>query len=112
VAACRFACVQERSGNSRVTPWHFHMQLLLPQSTLNIIVTCVLMYFQHEKASADMFEYLINENDLRPAFEQNGLGDRDIQFIKELIYCEGERDAEQVNVFLTASSEKFSDFFG
>jgi hypothetical protein len=70
----------------------------------------VLMYFQHEKASVEMFEHLITENELRSVFLENGLGEQDIQFIKEQIAGPCKDRAEQVTVFLTASTEIFQIF--
>ncbi|CAF0904352.1 unnamed protein product [Adineta steineri] len=42
--------------------------------------------WKHEQASIDMFEYIINTNNLKPFFEQVGLNDIDIIFVKELIF--------------------------
>jgi deoxynucleoside triphosphate triphosphohydrolase SAMHD1 len=61
----------------------------------------VFICFQHEEASTEMFEHLLNENNLRPVFAKYKLGESDILFIKEQIAgpCKDRRD--QVNVFLT-----------
>jgi len=40
----------------------------------------------HEKASMDMFDFLLQENNLMPLFEQNQLVEKDLVFIKELIF--------------------------
>ena len=42
-------------------------------------------FLQHEKASIEMLEHLICDNNLFPKFQKYGLEDRDIKFIKELI---------------------------
>nr|XP_057939570.1 deoxynucleoside triphosphate triphosphohydrolase SAMHD1 [Doryrhamphus excisus] len=42
--------------------------------------------WKHEKASIDMFDYLVNDNDLKPLMEEHGLRlPEDLDFIKELI---------------------------
>lgn len=41
--------------------------------------------FAHEHASIGLFDLLIEQNDLRKDFTRHGLGDDDIQFIKELM---------------------------
>ena len=33
-----------------------------------------------------MFDHLVKSNNLRPVFQRHGLEDRDITFIKEMIY--------------------------
>ena len=40
----------------------------------------------HEKTSIQMLDYVIKENDLMPVFEDHGLTEQDITFVKELIY--------------------------
>jgi len=42
--------------------------------------------WSHEKTSLDMLDYIINENNLMPVFSQHGLNERDITFVKEMIY--------------------------
>lgn len=45
-----------------------------------------LILFQHEMASLAMFDYLVNDNDLKPVMEQHGLVlPEDLDFIKEQI---------------------------
>lgn len=45
-----------------------------------------LVLFQHEMASLAMFDYLVNDNDLKPVMEQHGLVlPEDLDFIKEQI---------------------------
>lgn len=41
--------------------------------------------FAHEHASIGLLDLLIEQNDLRKDFTKHGLGDDDIQFIKELM---------------------------
>jgi HD superfamily phosphohydrolase len=41
--------------------------------------------FHHEHASIGIFDVLIEDNDLMPAFVLCGLDDPDIHFIKELV---------------------------
>lgn len=41
--------------------------------------------FAHEHASIGIFDFLIRSNNLLPSFKQFGLGEDDIQFIKELM---------------------------
>jgi len=43
-------------------------------------------HWRHEKTSIDMLDHIIKENNLMPVFESHGLVERDIIFIKELIY--------------------------
>ena len=40
---------------------------------------------QHEQASVMMFEHLLEVNNLKPTFEEHGLNETDINFIKEQI---------------------------
>ena len=41
---------------------------------------------QHETASREMFDYLVDDNDLKPVMEQYGLKlPEDLDFIKEMI---------------------------
>lgn len=40
---------------------------------------------QHEKASVDMFDHLVKENNLKPMMEKYNLSDTDLKFIKEQI---------------------------
>ncbi|XP_071959324.1 deoxynucleoside triphosphate triphosphohydrolase SAMHD1-like [Antedon mediterranea] len=42
--------------------------------------------WKHEKASVDMFDYLLRENNLKEKFREYELDDTDITFIKEQIY--------------------------
>ncbi|KAL5015376.1 hypothetical protein ScPMuIL_009646 [Solemya velum] len=42
--------------------------------------------FEHETVSTNMFEYIIQENQLGPHFEEHDLGEQDRTFIKELIH--------------------------
>ena len=44
-----------------------------------------IFLFQHENASVKMFDYLIEQNDLRQCFDKYGLHEEDITFIKEQI---------------------------
>jgi len=44
--------------------------------------------WRHERASILMFDHLLKVNNLIPVFQENGLNDKDIIFIKELIYGE------------------------
>lgn len=43
------------------------------------------MFLQHEDASVDMFEYLIEDNNLKAEFEKYNLYETDRTFIKEQI---------------------------
>lgn len=46
----------------------------------------IVFILQHEKASVDMFDYLVNDNNLKPVMEQHGLVlPVDLDFIKEQI---------------------------
>ena len=38
--------------------------------------------WSHEKSSIDMLDYIIEQNNLRPIFERNGLTEEDITFVK------------------------------
>ena len=49
-----------------------------------ILSVCVLCYSQHEVASVKMFDYLINNNDLRSVLLEE-LTENDLEFIRELI---------------------------
>ena len=40
---------------------------------------------QHEKTSEEMFDYLLDANQLRQAFQKFGLNEQDIEFVKELV---------------------------
>ena len=51
--------------------------------------------WRHERASIMMFDHLLESNNLRPVFQRHGLDDRDIIFIKEMIY--GELPPEKKN---------------
>jgi len=42
--------------------------------------------WHHEESSIEMFNYLIQENDLEPVFWQHGLTETDLEFIKEMIH--------------------------
>ena len=42
--------------------------------------------FQHERASIEMFDYMIEANGLMPSFEHAGLDENDLILVKELIY--------------------------
>lgn len=42
--------------------------------------------WRHEKTSVDMLDWLIQANDLMPVFQRHGLGERDVQFVKEMIF--------------------------
>jgi hypothetical protein len=53
-----------------------------------------LIIIQHEKASIDMLDYMIKTNKLMKFFEQAGLDEKDLIFVKELI--DGESN-EQTN---------------
>lgn len=47
---------------------------------------CRCLFLQHEKASIDMFDYLVEDNGLKPMMEQHGLVlPEDLDFIKEQI---------------------------
>ena len=52
--------------------------------------------WRHERASIMMFDHLLESNNLRPVFKHHGLSERDIVFIKEMIY--GELPAEDAIV--------------
>lgn len=55
-----------------------------------------LCMLQHEKASVDMFDYLVTDNDLKPVMEQHGLVlPEDLDFIKEQIAGPLNTDAAQ-----------------
>lgn len=43
---------------------------------------------KHEGLSVKMFDYMMKKNNLREKFEKAKLGERDIKFIKEQIFCE------------------------
>ena len=43
------------------------------------------LLFQHEDASVQMLDYMIEDNGLKEVFEQYGLGEQDITFIKEQV---------------------------
>jgi len=55
--------------------WEAFVHEAIPEST-----------WSHEKASIDMFDFLIQDNNLMPLFEQNALVEKDLVFIKELIF--------------------------
>ena len=44
-----------------------------------------LSFLKHEKGSIDMFDHLVKQNNLEQAFEDQGLTDIDMKFIKEII---------------------------
>ena len=51
---------------------------------------------QHETASREMFDYLVNDNDLKPVMEQYGLKlPEDQTFIREMIAGHQETNAAQ-----------------
>ncbi|XP_042884243.1 deoxynucleoside triphosphate triphosphohydrolase SAMHD1-like isoform X2 [Penaeus japonicus] len=43
------------------------------------------MKFKHEEISCEMFDHLLKENNIMSDFEREGLGEKDVQFIKDLI---------------------------
>ena len=57
---------------------------------MDIIIPCFSFlphppHFQHEEASVDMFEYMVDVNRLKPVFEKYGLIEEDRVCIEELI---------------------------
>ena len=58
--------------------------------TFNLLL---VQTFQHEDASVAMFDHLIKVNDLQSSFDQYGISDTDLMFVKEQIA--GPIDAEQ-----------------
>ncbi|CAF4222763.1 unnamed protein product [Rotaria magnacalcarata] len=56
------------------------------------------LHWIHEHASVQMFDHLIEKNRLLPFFQQVGLNDIDIIFVKELIYSEidGQDNTQEV----------------
>ncbi|XP_047470044.1 deoxynucleoside triphosphate triphosphohydrolase SAMHD1-like isoform X3 [Penaeus chinensis] len=51
--------------------------------------------FEHEKMSCKMFDHLLRENNIMQDFENAGLGEKDVQFIKDLIL--GAKPSEEKN---------------
>ena len=51
-----------------------------------MMVHLSLLFTKHEEASVAIFEHLVETNDLMETFENVGLDDTDLIFIKELIY--------------------------
>jgi len=56
---------------------HSFIHVVDPQST-----------WRHERASILMFDHLLKVNNLMPVLRENGLSDKDVTFIKEMIYGE------------------------
>lgn len=55
---------------------------------------------QHEEASVQMFDYMLEVNNLLPSFIQYNLAERDVIFIKELIAGTAlDTNGSQVNSF-------------
>ncbi|CAF4375878.1 unnamed protein product, partial [Rotaria sp. Silwood2] len=53
--------------------------------------------WKHEYASVQMFNYMIEKNNLKPFFEQVGLNEIDIIFVNELIFSElNEQESNQI----------------
>ncbi|XP_037628429.1 deoxynucleoside triphosphate triphosphohydrolase SAMHD1-like isoform X2 [Sebastes umbrosus] len=68
---------------------HMFDQLFIPKSRPEI-------NWKHEKASLDMFDYLVNDNGLKPVMEQHGLVlPEDLEFIKEQIAGPQDTNAAQ-----------------
>jgi len=42
--------------------------------------------WRHEKTSLEMFDWVIEENNLKNVFLSHGIGDKDLTFVKEIIY--------------------------
>ncbi|CAF3733659.1 unnamed protein product [Rotaria sp. Silwood1] len=57
------------------------------------------IHWKHEHASVQMFNYIIEKNNLMPFFEQVGLNQIDIIFVNELIFSElNGQESDQVNL--------------
>lgn len=79
--------------------------------TVELLPWLSLLCLQHEVASVDMLEHLLQEKDLRAKMHEFGLTERDIIFIKKLIAgpCTFERDIQprlQVSAVFLVSSHK------
>ncbi|XP_026223641.1 deoxynucleoside triphosphate triphosphohydrolase SAMHD1-like isoform X2 [Anabas testudineus] len=53
--------------------------------TLSLVLLVTVRFFKHEQISIEMFDYLVEENGLKPLMQLYGLSDPDLSFIKEMI---------------------------
>ena len=65
---------------------------------------------QHEKASVEMLEFLLEENKLRDEFKKSGLTEIDIMFIKEQIYSEGKVSVDTGRIIMQKKKRKESRY--
>lgn len=71
-----------------------------------------LILLQHEKASLAMFDYLVNDNGLKPVMEQHGLVlPEDLDFIKEQIAGPLDANAAQDQTVTTSACFSMSDLY-
>ena len=65
--------------------WFSQLNLLVEFLEITVLKPALCNILQHENASTMMLDYLIEDNNLWPFFEEWNLNKRDLIFIKEMI---------------------------